>query len=213
MKPKYTAVYEALLQRIETMNPGDKLESEAKLAEDFKVAPMTVRRALEMLANQGRTVGHRGRGTFVASPSSFRGSGMDLLESSEARLISARIESAGSDEPFMGVSAHDFVYRMVHTRHVSGHVVGVQTSLLVASAFEGLLGRDLTRSLSDILADDGLTITETDLGIIKPGKREAELLELSEPASCLSITQRWGSQPVRAVSVTLVRTDRWTIRL
>ncbi|WP_269212656.1 GntR family transcriptional regulator [Schaalia sp. lx-100] len=213
MKPKYTAVYEALLQRIQRMNPGDKLESEAKLAENFKVAPMTVRRALEMLANEGRTIGQRGRGTFVVDPLTLQGSGIDVLKGANARLISATIESAGNPFEQMGLSGEEFVYRMVHTRFVGDKVVAVQNSMLVASAFTGLLGRDLTRSLSDILAEDGLSITETDIGMGLPDMRETQLLELDEPQACLSITQRWGKDPVRAISVTLVRTDRWTIRL
>ena len=66
MEPKYAKVYEALLERISGMNPGERLDSEVKLASSFKVSPMTVRRALMLLRQNGLTVGIPGRGTFVA---------------------------------------------------------------------------------------------------------------------------------------------------
>lgn len=66
MEPKYAKVYEALLERISGMSPGERLDSEVKLASSFKVSPMTVRRALMLLSQNGLTVGIPGRGTFVA---------------------------------------------------------------------------------------------------------------------------------------------------
>ncbi|AKE41839.1 GntR family transcriptional regulator [Corynebacterium kutscheri] len=68
VKAKYAEVYEALVARIEQMNPGDRLESEVQLASSFNVSPMTIRRALMLLSQEGRTIGMPGRGTYIAQP-------------------------------------------------------------------------------------------------------------------------------------------------
>jgi DNA-binding GntR family transcriptional regulator len=44
---------------------GDRLPSEAQLCERYGVSPMTVRRVINILANQGVVITEQGRGTFV----------------------------------------------------------------------------------------------------------------------------------------------------
>jgi DNA-binding GntR family transcriptional regulator len=45
--------------------PGDRLPSEAQLCERYGVSPMTVRRAVNILVDQGVVIAEQGRGTFV----------------------------------------------------------------------------------------------------------------------------------------------------
>ncbi|MEW5829829.1 MAG: GntR family transcriptional regulator [Chloroflexota bacterium] len=47
------------------LRPGDQLPSEAQLCERYGVSPMTVRRAINLLADQGVVIAEQGRGTFV----------------------------------------------------------------------------------------------------------------------------------------------------
>jgi DNA-binding GntR family transcriptional regulator len=47
------------------LRPGDQLPSEAQLCERYGVSPMTVRRAINALVDQGVVVAEQGRGTFV----------------------------------------------------------------------------------------------------------------------------------------------------
>lgn len=48
--------------------PGEKLPSEQALRKQFDVSRQTVRRALEVLEEQGLTYGQQGKGTFVTDP-------------------------------------------------------------------------------------------------------------------------------------------------
>jgi DNA-binding GntR family transcriptional regulator len=66
-QPVYAQLAESLHQQIlaGTYRPGDRLPSEAMLVEAFKVSPMTVRRAINLLASQGVVTTARGSGTFV----------------------------------------------------------------------------------------------------------------------------------------------------
>jgi GntR family transcriptional regulator len=47
------------------LRPGDRLPSETQLCEQYGVSPMTARRALTILLDEGLVTAARGRGTFV----------------------------------------------------------------------------------------------------------------------------------------------------
>jgi DNA-binding GntR family transcriptional regulator len=49
------------------LRPGDQLPSEAQLCRRYGVSPMTVRRAVNILVDQGVVSAEQGRGTFVKS--------------------------------------------------------------------------------------------------------------------------------------------------
>ncbi|SER86170.1 GntR family transcriptional regulator [Corynebacterium cystitidis] len=68
-KPAYVAIAESLRNRIEdhTYKPGDRLPAERELVDEFGVARMTIRHALDLLQLEGLIDRKRGRtgGTFV----------------------------------------------------------------------------------------------------------------------------------------------------
>ncbi len=66
-QPVYAQLAEILRQQILAgmFHPGEKLPSEAALVETFSVSPMTVRRAINLLAAQNIIYTAHGRGTFV----------------------------------------------------------------------------------------------------------------------------------------------------
>lgn len=65
--PPYFQLANILRQQIATsvLRPGDRLPSEAQLCEQYEVSPMTARRALTILLDEGLVTAMRGRGTFV----------------------------------------------------------------------------------------------------------------------------------------------------
>lgn len=66
-QPVYAQLAESLRQQIlaGSYRPGEKLPSENMLVEMYKVSPMTVRRAINLLASQGVVATARGSGTYV----------------------------------------------------------------------------------------------------------------------------------------------------
>ena len=66
-EPAYAQLVSILLGQIAAgiFRPGDRLPSEAQLCERYGISPMTVRRAINILADQGVVVAEQGRGTFV----------------------------------------------------------------------------------------------------------------------------------------------------
>jgi DNA-binding GntR family transcriptional regulator len=65
--PAYAQLVRILLRQIAdgVFRPGDRLPSEAQLCERYGVSPMTVRRVVNILADQGFVTAEQGRGTFV----------------------------------------------------------------------------------------------------------------------------------------------------
>ena len=66
-EPVYAQLVNILRQSMISgiLRPGDQLPSEAQLCEHYGVSPMTVRRAINVLVDQGVVVAEQGRGTFV----------------------------------------------------------------------------------------------------------------------------------------------------
>ena len=65
--PVYKQLAESLHRRIMAgeFQPGERLPAETKLAEMYAVSPMTVRKALSLLASQSMVTAIRGSGTYV----------------------------------------------------------------------------------------------------------------------------------------------------
>jgi GntR family transcriptional regulator len=66
-EPAYAQLVNILRQSMAAgmLRPGDQLPSEAQLCDRYGVSPMTVRRAINALVDQGIVIAEQGRGTFV----------------------------------------------------------------------------------------------------------------------------------------------------
>jgi GntR family transcriptional regulator len=66
-EPAYAQLVRILMGQIAAgvFRPGDRLPSEAQLCARYGVSPMTVRRVINILADQGVVIAEQGRGTFV----------------------------------------------------------------------------------------------------------------------------------------------------
>jgi DNA-binding GntR family transcriptional regulator len=103
-EPAYAQLVGILRRQIAAgmFRPGDRLPSEAQLCQSYGVSPMTVRRAINILADQGVVVAEQGRGTFVKSltlgTAAFQLDGLQRLfqdeEGTEVKILEARIARA-----------------------------------------------------------------------------------------------------------------------
>ncbi len=68
-EPAYMQLVRIVSQQIATgtLHPGDQLPSEGRLCLQYAVSPMTVRRAVNILAEKGLVTATQGKGTFVKS--------------------------------------------------------------------------------------------------------------------------------------------------
>lgn len=102
-EPAYAQLANILRRQVSAglFRPGDQLPSEAMLCRSYNISPMTVRRTINLLAEEGLVSTARGRGTFV-KPLELSRAAFDLRDLQElfkdpemtVRLLDARIVAA-----------------------------------------------------------------------------------------------------------------------
>ena len=103
-EPAYAQLANILRRQIAegSFRPGDQLPSEAQLCRTYGISPMTVRRSINLLSDQGVVSTAQGRGTFVR-PLELGTAVFDLQElqdlfqddiDTEVRLLDVRVVSA-----------------------------------------------------------------------------------------------------------------------
>jgi GntR family transcriptional regulator len=224
---KYQVVLGELSRQIDTMQPGDQLPTEETLAERFSVSAMTVRRALQALADAKRTIAVRGRGTFVAPQTvSKRMTLTSFTESMKAagmqahtELISASVSPA--DEiavEHLRVDLGEPVYQLRRLRFGDNTPLCLELTFLPAKLYPGLLGEDLTGSLYELLHRRyGLILerAESRITAVSPTPQEASFLHVKADQPCISIraTTMAVEHPdvVMESSESLYRGDRYEL--
>ena len=103
-EPAYAQLANILRRKISKgeFRPGDQLPSEAQLCRRYGISPMTVRRSINLLADEDVISTAQGRGTFVKSlewsAAQFDLQGLQSLfqnsEDADIRLLDVRIVSA-----------------------------------------------------------------------------------------------------------------------
>jgi DNA-binding GntR family transcriptional regulator len=101
-EPAYAQLANILRRQVAAgvFRPGDQLPSEAMLCQSYQVSPMTVRRTINLLAEEGLVSTAQGRGTFVKALELSRAAfGLQELEdlfnnpAMAVKLLDARIVS------------------------------------------------------------------------------------------------------------------------
>ena len=123
--PAYLHIATTLADRVTSgvYAAGSRLPSGSEFCAEFGVSPMTVRRALNILQDQGLVSGVQGRGTFVRSvnlsDSAFRLDSLTgewLDESAEIRLLSASMTRA--DEKVAAMLSVEPGERVIYLRRL-----------------------------------------------------------------------------------------------
>jgi DNA-binding GntR family transcriptional regulator len=127
-EPAYAQLVRILTAQIAAgvFRPGDRLPSEAQLCEQYGVSPMTVRRVINILADQDVVIAEQGRGTFVKSlelgtatfglgtlQQFFRDEGLSKVKILEARIAPATERTARK----LSIRPGDrtvFIRRLIH---------------------------------------------------------------------------------------------------
>ena len=153
--PRYHQIAQALRDRIRSgdIAPGERLDNQRRLAEDFGVTLMTLRQALEVLEREGLIMRRHGLGTFVALPSvdydilNFRAFAGDLSAVGEdvaTRFLRSHFGPAdrlAAQE--LGLAPGARVFALERLRLVDGRPTSFQVSHLSAALGEEVAKADL----------------------------------------------------------------------
>ena len=162
--PLYHQLKCVLMNAIKTgqLAPDEQLPNEGKLAEHFGISKITVRQAMQELANLGHVRRERGRGTFVSKPKLDMGP-RELTSFSEemyrhhlaasSRVVERfTIAATGRIAETLDLHSGEPVFVLKRLRMAESEPMGIQTAHIPLSLAPGLVEDDLQNaSLYDIL--------------------------------------------------------------
>ncbi|QLQ11698.1 MAG: GntR family transcriptional regulator [Nocardioidaceae bacterium] len=220
---KHVIVREYVRGLIEGAEPGSPAPSERELVQQFKVARMTVRQALDALVAEGLLERIPGRGTFVA-----RGFGVthnrlvsfteDMSRrgmKTESRTLLARREQSGpSVARALEIEQGETVVHWRRLRFADGAPMCVEDAFLADRVIPAFLENPLPFSLYSELDRRGLrpSWAEDSINADVAHAEEAGHLGLDDGAAVLRIDRRaFAGQRAVEVSRSTYRADRYTV--
>jgi GntR family transcriptional regulator len=213
--PRYYRLKEILEKRIQSgeFSPGEQFPTDEKLCGEYQLSRGTVRRAVDMLVEEGRLRREQGRGTFVTTPPltpmSFRLAGFDEEmrqrgRTPGARLLERRVIPA--DEKLAAdlcLPLSEPVIEIARLRLADGLPMAYETRYLAQKVCPELLQEDLEHQSIHKLLIDKYNIPLTRARHIIEARpltnREVELLQ-AQPGSAgffvSRVTYTLNDQPV-----------------
>jgi GntR family transcriptional regulator len=153
--PKHYRIREILRRRIQEMEAGEPLPTEAELCEAYSVSRTTVRKALERLAYEGLVHKVQGKGTFAAPPKlkgRYVQSRAGFYDEARARglhlrtqvLEQSQIEAHDQVAAELGLRSGDPVMKLVRLRFVDEAPMLLSHSYVSEVLCPGISKQDFT---------------------------------------------------------------------
>ena len=170
-KGSSVALYQQLVDEIKAsissgqLSEGDRIMTEAEFSKIYNISRITVRKAIEILVEEGILVKKQGIGTFVASKKLTRNIGvfMGFSQNCEANgqkpgtklLTAALTDPDGSDEKYLGIGENEKVILIRRLRLIDEQPVILEENHFPQS-YAFLLGENMERSLYGTLGERGI---------------------------------------------------------
>ncbi len=203
---RYQEIADELRQRAQSEAPGSVLPSEAEMSTEFGASRVTVRRALEMVRDEGLIAARQGFGWFVATEPVRQSLGsLATIEShveGVGRLSERKIEEFAFEEPpprvgqLLGV---DQVLRVKRVNLADGVPFAVVTVWCPADLGASLSRQDVERRPFYELLDIELRGATQTIGADLAGEVDAQLLGVpagSPVLRCQRVTTAATGEPV-----------------
>lgn len=202
--PVYIQIHDEIRRLIEKgqWKIGDRLPSERELAQEFNVSRMTLRQAIQTLADEGIVERKIGSGTYVArrkvqetmaGATSFTDIVMSQGKIPSSRTVSYKMTIPSSSEiEALQLNGHEHILRMERIRYADDEPICVETTSIPYHLIQPLDREDITKSLYRSFEEK----TEYRLGKAKQvisaalaTERIAELLDVHR-ASAILVTRQ-----------------------
>ena len=203
---RYQEIADELRKRAQDAPPGSVLPSEAEMSAEFGASRVTVRRALEMVRDEGLIAARQGFGWFVAAEPVRQSLGsLATIESpveGVGKLSERKIEEFAFEQPptrvaqILGVSQ---VLRVKRVNLADGEPFAVVTVWCPADLGANLSRRDVERRPFYELLDIELRGATQTIGADLAGEVDADLLGVptgSPVLRCQRVTTAATGEPV-----------------
>lgn len=228
-KSAYVAIAEVLRSRIDKGEylPGDRLPAERELVDEFDVARMTIRHALDLLQMEGLIDRRRGRtgGTFVRTVppmlelTRMEGINRQLegleIEQSYRELSRAFVPAPHQVAEALGVETGEEVFQ-VEVLRLIGDTPALIESMFVSSEYDSITDHLDLSSIDALSVLLGKSIDRRE-DVITPGaatENEREILEVSGGAQLLRLMRKtFVGDEVVAFSYLAIRPDTMQVKV
>jgi GntR family transcriptional regulator len=168
-QPQYRQIERSLRARIATSSPGERLPSDAELCAEFGVSRMTARHAMQRLAEDGLITREPGRGSFVATPPTYRRANRLMTFSQEmrrqGRIPTSRVltrvirPSTSAEATALGIPPRQPVVHLRRLRQADGEPMALESAVLIGAVAEAVMSADLVHgSLHEALGGAGVPL-------------------------------------------------------
>ncbi len=220
--PLYYKVYNALRNKIEAgeFSKGDLLPTELELENLFKVSRITIRKAIEMLSNEGFVATRQGKGTEVLDPkttqklNSVTSFSETLLEKgynvSSKNVQIELIKPPGRVASELKIDLDTEVVRVYRIRLANDKPIAIMINYLRAEMVPGIESKiNMADSLYRFLETEYNIVFDSaveNIGARAAGTTEAEMLQIPEGAPLITsrrVTSADG-KPIEVVVSSIV---------
>ena len=208
------------------LKPGDKIPSENKLCELYKISRTTARQAITELVNTGKVTRTQGRGTFVSQypinrpPYRLTGFSADMIKQGfhpSSKLLEFKVIMPGPEiAKMLRIGPSEAVIFINRLRYIDGHVMGIEYTHMPFNRFSGLMDENLEEnSLYETLINKFDTVP-TRVAItfeaVKCKDEMCELLHSAKDTPLLHISEITFDQNDRLIeyALTFYRGDLYT---
>lgn len=208
---KYQSIAQDIHQTIEdgSLKPNDKLPTVVELCDLYHVSKITVKRAIDLLTEQGLVISKRGSGTYVKNAKDHSTDNFMFTRSDRARGFTVEHGDLGKEissvvydfsivnppedvAKHLGISPDDFTYRHCRVRCLDGVPIVIEYTYMPLELIPGLKKSVLYKSVYSYISDKlGLKISSFHriIRAIPATDEEAERLDTAPGAPLLELEQ------------------------
>lgn len=206
MDPLYFKVKKDIEKKIATgaYKTGDFIPSEPELEHYYRVSRTTIRKAINLLVNEGTLTIFRGQGTKVA-PSKLKTKGSELMsftelmkrqnmEPSVVEISVRRVHPKDEVIKMLEIEPWEEVVEIYRIRAADGHPITINISYIPCHLVENydLSVFEKEQSLYQVLEEEcniSVVTTEDTMGAVKATQKQAEILEINKNDPLLTISR------------------------
>ena len=194
MTNKYLTIYESIVEQIKNgeLAPQTLLPSENELKDQYDTSRETIRKALNLLSQNGYIQKVRGKGSIVIDISKFDFpvSGLVSFKELASKMGSkpetlvnelALIKPDGYIRQQLQLGGKDLVWKVVRTREMGGEKIILDKDYLYSSLVPGLTEQICADSIYEYLENElELTISfaKKEIVVVEPTAEDRSLLDL-----------------------------------
>lgn len=229
-RPLYIQMVEMLEEKIRTMSPNEKLQSERELTQVYGVSRITVRLAMQELEKRGLVYKKHGKGTYVSEVGepavdlsaaySFTEQMKKMGKHPETQILSFR-QMAASDyiAQNLQVNMGEPVYELERLRLADGLPMMLERSYIPVALFEGLQEETLRHTpLYEVFAEDyqqQIRLAEEEFYASIALENEAQLLGIATGSAVLHLMRKTYNSRNRMIEFTfsIARADHFRYKI